>query len=83
MHTLALILVPAALFALVVWFAVARHRGLDDSGRPWWARPTLWVGVCAAFLLLGLFVTPRLLGFTFLFLPFIWMGAASGRGQRG
>jgi hypothetical protein len=33
----------------------------------------------AAFVLLGLFVFPRLLGFAFLFLPFVWM-RRSGRG---
>ncbi|HSJ49996.1 MAG TPA: hypothetical protein VLA90_01750 [Actinomycetota bacterium] len=77
MRSLALILVPAALFALVAWLAIARRADPGGVRRPWWGRPALWVGVCATFLLLGLFVTPRLLGFTFLFLPFIWMGSAA------
>ena len=41
--------------------------------RPWWGNPFLWVGVSAVFVLLGLFVAPKLFGFAFLFLPFIWI----------
>jgi hypothetical protein len=37
--------------------------------------------VSAVFVLLGVFVFPRLLGFTFLFLPFLWMRAAGRRRQ--
>ncbi|MBI3648467.1 MAG: hypothetical protein HY240_06955, partial [Actinobacteria bacterium] len=39
-----------------------------------WGNPWLWLGVCAVFVVLGLFVFPKLFGFTFLFLPFVWMG---------
>ena len=41
--------------------------------RPWWGSPWLWLGVSAAFLVLGLYVWPGLFGGTFLFLPFIWV----------
>jgi hypothetical protein len=42
--------------------------------RPWWAHPALWMAVSATFLLLGIFVTPRLLGGVVIFLPFLWIG---------
>jgi hypothetical protein len=41
--------------------------------RPWWGNPWLWLGVSAAFVLLGLFVWPGLFGGTFFFLPLIWI----------
>jgi hypothetical protein len=41
--------------------------------RPWWANPWLWLSVSAAFLVLGLFVSPKLLGGVFLFIPFLWV----------
>jgi hypothetical protein len=47
-------------------------------GRPWWGNPAVWAGAIVAFVLLGVFVFPRLLGFTFLFLPFMWL-RGSGR----
>jgi hypothetical protein len=34
----------------------------------------VWLAIAAVLLVLGLFVFPHLLGFTFLFLPFIWIG---------
>jgi hypothetical protein len=34
----------------------------------------LWLGVCAASLVLGFTVWPGLFGGTFLFLPFVWIG---------
>jgi hypothetical protein len=37
------------------------------------------VGGSIVFVLLGLLVFPRLLGFTFLLLPFIWMRAGGRR----
>ena len=74
MGTLALILVPAALFVAVVALVLAvRQRGAPALGRPLWSRPAIWIGLAMAFVLLGVFVFPRLLGFTFLFLPFVWM----------
>jgi hypothetical protein len=48
------------------------------NGRPWWGNPWLWLGVSAVFVVLGIFVWPGLLGGTFVFLPFLWVG----RGQR-
>jgi hypothetical protein len=47
-------------------------------GRPWWGNPAVWAGAIVSFVLLGAFVFPRLLGLTFLFLPFVWM-RGSGR----
>ena len=41
--------------------------------RPWWGNPWLWVGVCLIFLVLGFFVWPGLFGFSFFFLPFVWV----------
>jgi len=88
--TLLLILVP---FALVVLGAVAvlvftgrlaeQHAAqIPGRGRrPWWGNPLLWVGVCAAFALVGLVVAPRLFGVAFLLLPFIWIGGFRRRRQ--
>ena len=42
--------------------------------RPWWGNPGVWLLISAVFALLGLFVFPKLFGFTFLFLPFLWVG---------
>ena len=41
--------------------------------RPWWGSPWLWLGVCGACAVLGLFVVPGFFGGTFLFLPFVWI----------
>lgn len=41
--------------------------------RPWWGSPWLWLGVCAMFTILGLYVWPGLIGGAFLFLPFVWI----------
>jgi hypothetical protein len=48
-------------------------RDRPPPQRPWWGNPWVWLAVCAAFLVLGLFVWPGLFGGTFLFLPFIWV----------
>jgi hypothetical protein len=82
MNTLALILVPAVLFvAAVVAFLVFRERReLDD--RPWWGALPTWLIVSSVLLVLGLVVAPRLLGFTFLLLPFIWVGGLGRRRER-
>ena len=72
MSTLALILIPAAIFVAVVVGVVAfRNRSIRDPERPWWGSPVVWVAASLSFLLLGLFVFPRLFGFTILFLPFL------------
>jgi hypothetical protein len=42
--------------------------------RPWWGNPVFWLLLAAALVLLGLFVFPKLFGFVFLFLPFVWIG---------
>ena len=41
--------------------------------RPWWGNPWLWVGVSAAFVVLGALVWPGLFGGVFLFIPFVWL----------
>ena len=70
--TLALILVPAAIFiAIAATIVVFRTRGIRDPERPWWGSPVVWVAGSLAFVLLGVFVFPRLFGFTILFLPFL------------
>jgi hypothetical protein len=72
--TLALILIPAALFVGAVALVLAFHNGrVVEPGRPWWGYPGAWIAISAVFVLLGLMVFPRLLGFTFVFLPLIWM----------
>ena len=87
--TLLLILVPfafvllgAALFVRAAG-ALGAAREDDDGrrapGRPWWGNPLLWIGVCAAFAVLGLGIAPRLFGMVFLFLPFIWGGGMRRR----
>jgi hypothetical protein len=80
--TLALIIVPAALFVGAVALVLAlRRHDVGVPRRPWWGNPGVWVAASAVFVLLGVFVFPRLLGFTFLFLPFLWMRAAGRRRQ--
>jgi hypothetical protein len=44
--------------------------------------PAPWIALGAIVLLLGIVVMPRILGFTFLFLPMIWSRRA-GRPRRG
>jgi len=70
-------LVAAAAVAVV---RHARHRE-RNPGDPWWRSPAVWFGTCAVFAILGLFVAPKLFGFTFLFLPFLWIGGL-GRPDR-
>ena len=78
------IVVPALLLlGSFAWFRLRHAGGLRaPKGRPWWGSPMLWVGVAAVFLALGLFVAPKLFGFTFLFLPLIWMRLPRRRGSR-
>jgi len=79
--------VAVGLGAVVFGRALHRDEGSDRSGRPWWGNPAVWIGASVGFLALGLFVAPRLLGFTFLLLPLVWMrlpgrGGDWGRGPR-
>lgn len=90
MSTLAWILAPVVVIALVVAVAlrVTERRGVPastaDLSRPWWGRPLLWLGVAATSAVLGLVVAPRIFGFTFLFLPFVWIGGTGRRtAERG
>jgi amino acid transporter len=77
-----------ALGAFALGRIARREGGSDRPERPWWGSPAVWIGVSVAFILLGVFVAPRMLGFTFLFLPLIWMrlprgGGGAGPGQWG
>lgn len=78
MGTLALILIPAALFLAAVIGVLALRDG-RASGRAVARIPGRWIVLSTVLLLLGLLVAPRLLGFTFLLLPFVWMGRAGRR----
>jgi len=80
MGTLWLILIPAIAFiaAVAAVFALRREAAVRPA-RPWWGNPAVWVVLTIGFVLFGGFVFPRLLGFTFLFLPFIWMRALGRR----
>jgi len=81
MGTLALILVPAALFIGVVVAVLAlRDAGARSSGG---ALPVARILLIAGLLVLGLLVAPRLLGFTFVFLPFLWIAGAGRRRRDG
>lgn len=74
MGTLALILIPATLFVgAVALFLALRNGRVVVPGRPWWGYPGVWIAISTVFVLLGVMVFPRLLGFTFVFLPLIWM----------
>jgi hypothetical protein len=77
-----LIVVVITLLVLVGGAAVlgrSASRGSVGPSRPVWANPAFWVAASVVLLLLGAFLVPRLLGFTFLLLPFIWMRAGSRR----
>ena len=83
MGTLALILIPAAVILGVVWIALAvggDARAGRDASR--WGRPAPRIGIIVLFVVLGLLVAPRLLGFTFLFLPFVWIRRGRRRADR-
>jgi hypothetical protein len=72
--TLALILIPAALFVGAVALVLALRNGrVAGLGGPWWGYRGAWIAISTVLLLLGVMVFPRLLGFTFVFLPLIWM----------
>jgi hypothetical protein len=81
MATLALILLPACAFVGAVALVLAYRRGRAlEPQRPWWGRPGAWIGLSMVFVLVGVFAFPRLLGFTFLFFPFVVMRSV-GRGR--
>lgn len=79
MGTLALILVPAALFIAAVVAVLA----IRSSGGARAMVPVPWLALTLVLLILGLFVAPRLLGFTFVFLPFLWIAGAGRRRRDG
>ncbi|MCI0636081.1 MAG: hypothetical protein L0206_19520 [Actinobacteria bacterium] len=84
MGTLSLILIPALLLigAVAVVFAIRRQADMRPN-RPWWGNPASWVVVTIVAVLLGGYLFPRLLGFTFLFLPFVWLRALGRRRPNG
>ena len=59
---------------------LSRHRLEHPSDR--WRGAPLWVTVSCVVVLLGVFVAPKLLGFTFVFLPFLWIGGLGRRRPR-
>jgi hypothetical protein len=79
--TLLLILVGFAVVAVALLLAVRlgrRYGGHVDlvrgrRHRSWLGHPGMWILLSAAFVLLGVFVFPKLFGFTFLFLPIVWV----------
>ena len=80
MGTLALILLPACAFVAAVALVLAYRRGRAlEPQRPWWGRPGVWIGLSMVFVLVGVFAFPRLLGFTFLFFPFVVMRSVGRR----
>lgn len=93
--TLLLILAGFAVVAIALTLAVRlglRYGGDVDlvrerRSRPCWGHPGVWILVSAGFVLLGLFVFPKLFGFTLIFVPFLWVGGLwrgrSGSGGRG
>ncbi len=90
MSTLGWIFLPALAFAAVVAVALVlagRVRAGDVvgvAGRPrlrLGSRPLLLAAVLAL-IFVGLFVAPRLFGFVFLLLPFIWMRGFGRRPPR-
>jgi hypothetical protein len=78
--TLLLILAGFAVVAIGLVLAVRLgHRCGGDvdlvrgrRSRPWWGHPGVWILASGGFVLLGLFVFPKLFGFTFVFLPIFW-----------
>ena len=88
--TLGLILLPSFL-VIVAIAAYLRARvsretvlGGGAPARPFWATPAGFAGIAVVVLLVGAFVAPRLLGITFLLLPFLWSrGPGRGDGGRG
>lgn len=78
MGTLALILVPAALFvaAVVAVLAIRSSGGIRATV------PVPWLALTVVLLILGLFVAPRLLGFTFILLPFLLVIRPRRRGRQ-
>jgi hypothetical protein len=82
MGTLALILLPACAFVAAVALVLAYRRGRAlEPERPWRGTPGVWIALSMVFVLVGVFAFPRLLGFTFLFFPFVVMRNV-GRGRR-
>ena len=90
-RTLLLIVAGSAVVVAVVMTALALSSRLagtidptgDVPARPWWGSPVVWLLVGAIFVALGLFVFPKLFGFAFLFLPFVWIGRFGRRRSWG
>jgi hypothetical protein len=55
--------------------ALAAHpvaRRPDAPARPWWANPLAWLALALVSVLLGIFVWPGFLAFTFVVIPVLW-----------
>lgn len=82
---LLIVLLFGLLVAATVGVLSARMRRWDATARPsparrpWWGIPSVWVGVAALSIVLGLFVAPRLFGFAFLLLPLVWISGLDRR----
>lgn len=74
--TLVVVAVVGAVVALT-------DGGPRAAGRRALPVPASWIAVGAVLLVVGVVLMPRLLGFTFLFLPLIWSRRARGSRGRG
>jgi multisubunit Na+/H+ antiporter MnhB subunit len=75
MAPLAVTLLALAIAVTVVAAVVALRRERElRPHRAWWQIPAVWMGAGVVVTLVGVFVLPRLFGFAFLFLPFVWLG---------
>jgi hypothetical protein len=75
--------------AAAAWWAIEQSRAPSPADHPEGApaprrRPVMepWMVAVAALLVAGLILAPRLIGVTFLFLPFLWGNRRRGHGGR-
>ena len=80
--TVTIVVVVVVAAALASATAITRLRAGDPS-RPWWSYPAMWLGIGTAVTLVGAILAPRLLGFTFVLLPLLWMRGPGRRSPRG
>jgi hypothetical protein len=76
---LAVTAIALAVSAPLLARQASRAPGAAGPTRPLWATPAVWIAASVALVLLGVLVFPRLLGFTILLLPFIWMRSGGRR----
>jgi hypothetical protein len=73
------VLCAAASAAALPFVMRGSGPGVGMPRRPLWQNPAAWVLGGLLVTALGIFLFPKLLGFVFLFLPFVWM---RGGGRR-